>query len=491
MYDIKTIKKALKLLEKYDYKFIKVSRKLGIKITTLRSWYKKEINNEPLLIKTKQKSSKWSDDYKKEILDYYFNHGENMMITYRKFGEPSYSTLKFWVHQDKRYKSKYVAHKKPVKYNEDIKKEILLEVATRDSSVNSIASEYNIARGTIYGWQNELAGGPIMKNQDKTKEQLLSEIDKLKKEHQKLEMENKILKKANEILKKEIGTDFNNLSNKEKTIIVSALKSDYKTTEILPILNLKKSTYYYEIRRLNKDKYKDIRIYIKTIFNSNYKCYGYRRMKKALLVEYGLIISEKVIIRLMREEKLFVYIPKSKKKYSSYEGEISPEVPNIINRDFKVLKPHEKALTDITEFGMCDGKVYLSPLIDCYDGLPITWTIGKSPNSNLTNTMLLQAQKIIGNKNIIIHSDRGFHYRIPSWIDSMKNYGYTRSMSKKGCSPDNSMGEGFFGTIKNEFFYSKDWSKTKCDDFITELDNYLNWFKNKRIKLRLFDLNRV
>ena len=64
-------------------------------------------------------------------------------------------------------------------------------------------------------------------------------------------------------------------------------------------------------------------------------------------------------------------------------------------------------------------------------------------------------------------------------------------MSKKGCSPDNSMGEGFFGTIKNEFFYSKDWSKTKCDDFITELDNYLNWFKNKRIKLRLFDLNRV
>ena len=43
-------------------------------------------------------------------------------------------------------------------------------------------------------------------------------------------------------------------------------------------------------------------------------------------------------------------------------------------------------------------------------------------------------------------------------------------MSKKGCSPDNSMGEGFFGTIKNEFFYSRDWSKTKCDDFIVELD---------------------
>lgn len=491
MYDIKTINKALKLLEQYDYKFIKVSRKLGIKVTTLRSWFKKKVNNKPLLNSTRNKRSKWSYEYKKEILDYYFNHGENMMITYRKFGEPSYSTLKRWIHLDKRYKSKHIAHKKPVKYNDDIKKKILVDVAARDGSVASIASEYNVTRETIYGWQNELAGGPIMKKQEKTKDQLLSEIDKLKKEHQKLEMENKILKKANELLKKEIGTDFNNITNKEKTIIVSALKLDYKITELLLILKLKKSTFYYEIKHLNEDKYKDIRMYIKTIFNSNYTCYGYRRMKRALLDEYGLIISEKVIIRLMREEKLFVYIPKSKRKYSSYEGEISPEVPNVINRNFKANKPHEKALTDITEFGMCDGKVYLSPLIDCYDGLPITWTIGKSPNSNLTNTMLLQAQKIIGKESLIIHSDRGFHYRIPSWIELMNEYGYTRSMSKKGCSPDNSMGEGFFGTIKNEFFYSRDWSKTNCDKFIIELDNYLKWFKNKRIKTRLVDLKTI
>ena len=135
--------------------------------------------------------------------------------------------------------------------------------------------------------------------------------------------------------------------------------------------------------------------------------------------------------------------------------------------------------------------VYLSPLIDCYNGLPITWTIGKSPNSNLTNTMLEQAKIIIGNQRTIIHSDRGFHYRIPSWIERMDKYGFVRSMSKKGCSADNSMCEGFFGTIKNEFFYSKDWSKTKCDEFIIELNKYLNWFKNKRIKLRLFNLSSI
>ncbi|MCR5786738.1 MAG: IS3 family transposase [Acholeplasmatales bacterium] len=491
MYDIKIIKKTLRLLKQYDYSFIKVSRELGIKVTTIRRWYNKEKNNEPLQLHTRNKKSKWSESFKLEILNYYFQHGENMIKTQRKFGEPSYSMLKRWVKEDKRYKQKHFVKKTPVKYNTDKKKQIVIEAASRTGSMDEIAAKYDVTRESIYLWEKEIAGGPIMKTKDKTKDELKSEIEKLKQEQQKLEMENKILKKANELIKKEMGANFNNLTNKEKTIIVSALKSDYKIKDLLVALSLKKSTYFYEIKHLNEDKYKDIRNYIKTIFNSNYNCYGYRRMKLAIKEEYGIIISEKVIIRLMREEKLIVYIPKSKKKYSSYEGEISPEVPNIVNRDFKANTPYEKTLTDISEFGMCDGKVYLSPLIDCYDGLPITWTIGKSPNSNLTNMMLDQAHKIIGDKNIIIHSDRGFHYRIPSWIDRMEKYKYVRSMSKKGCSPDNSMGEGFFGTIKNEFFYSRDWSKTKCDEFINELNKYLIWFKNKRIKQRLFQLRNV
>jgi len=104
-------------------------------------------------------------------------------------------------------------------------------------------------------------------------------------------MENKILKKANELIKKEIGTDFKNLSNKEKTIIVSALKSDFKINSLLTVLNLKKTTYFYEIKHINIDKYKDVRMYIKTIFNSNYSCYGYRRIKQALKEDYKIIIS--------------------------------------------------------------------------------------------------------------------------------------------------------------------------------------------------------
>lgn len=111
------------------------------------------------------------------------------------------------------------------------------------------------------------------------------------------------------------------------------------------------------------------------------------------------------------------------KKYLSYKGEISPESENIIKRDFKVNEPYSKSLTDITEFSSCDGKVYLSPLIDCFTGVPITYTIGKNPNSELTNTMLDQAHEIIGDSNMIIHSDRGFHYRLDCWINRMNKYG--------------------------------------------------------------------
>ena len=89
----------------------------------------------------------------------------------------------------------------------------------------------------------------------------------------------------------------------------------------------------------------------------------------------------------MKEEGLIV-ISIKKKKYNSYLGEISPAVENIVDRDFSADKPNEKMLTDITEFNINNTKVYLSPLVDCFDGYISNWTIGLSPNADLVNTML-------------------------------------------------------------------------------------------------------
>ena len=137
-----------------------------------------------------------------------------------------------------------------------------------------------------------------------------------------------------------------------------------------------------------------------------------------------------------------------------------------------------------------EGKVYLSPIIDCFDGMPITWTVGTSPNAELVNTMLDNAIVLLKeNEHPIVHSDRGCHYRWSGWIQRMDEAGLTRSMSKKGCSPDNSACEGFFGRMKNEMFYGEKWDKISVEEFISIINQYMQWYRDKRIKLSLGGLS--
>jgi transposase InsO family protein len=158
-------------------------------------------------------------------------------------------------------------------------------------------------------------------------------------------------------------------------------------------------------------------------------------------------------------------------------------VPNLVARDFHAEKPNEKWLTDITEFSLPAGKVYLSPIIDCFDGLAVTWSIGTSPNAKLVNSMLDAAiSQLRPEERPILHSDRGGHYRWPGWIRRMEEAGLTRSMSKKGCSPDNAACEGFFGRLKNEMFYGVSWEGVSLPQFISILDSYLHWYNRERIK---------
>lgn len=192
-----------------------------------------------------------------------------------------------------------------------------------------------------------------------------------------------------------------------------------------------------------------------------------------------------MIRRIMKEEHLIVPNVK-RKRYSSYIGEISPAVENVIQRDFHAERPNVKWLTDITEFHIPAGKVYLSSIIDCFDGLAVAWSIGTSPNAELANSMLDAAIPLLGSgERPVVHSDRGGHYRWPGWIQRMELAQLTRSMSKKGCSPDNSACEGFFGRLKNEMFYGRPWDGISVKQFIDMLDDYLHWYNEERIKLSL------
>jgi len=268
-------------------------------------------------------------------------------------------------------------------------------------------------------------------------------------------------------------------------VLIDALRDTYRLKELLNALNIAKSSYCYQGQALRKpDKYTELRTQIKEIFIKEHSCYGYRRIH-ATIQKDGTIVSEKVIRRIIKDEGL--KIPSvCKRKYSSYVGEISPEVENIIDRDFSATTPNEKWLTDITEFSISAGKVYLSPIIDCFDGMAVTWTIGTSPDAELVNSMLDTALPLLSEgERPIIHSDRGCHYRWPGWIERVEKAKLTRSMSKKACLPDNSACEGFFGRLKNEMFYGRSWVGVSLDSFINTLDAYIQWYNETRIKMSL------
>lgn len=233
------------------------------------------------------------------------------------------------------------------------------------------------------------------------------------------------------------------------------------------------------------DKYVDVRSAMTDIFERNYRCYGYRRMQAAL-IRQSVSISEKVVRRLMKQERL-VAGARRRRRYGSYMGEISPAPENLLNRDFSASAPNEKWLTDITEFQIPAGKVYLSPMIDCFDGMVVSWSISTRPDAELVNTMLDAAIQSVSTSSDrpVVHSDRGGHYRWPGWLSRIAEAKLVRSMSRKACSPDNAACEGFFGRLKNELFYPRDWLSTTIEEFVAALDRYIRWYNEARIKISL------
>ena len=248
------------------------------------------------------------------------------------------------------------------------------------------------------------------------------------------------------------------------------------------------SFFYHRARLRSPQKYGQVRSAIADFFGANNRCYGYRRIRVALQ-RMGLSVSEKIIRRIMAEEGLSV-LRIRRRAYSSYKGEISPAVDNVVDRDFHADAPNTKWLTDITEFQLPAGKAYLSPMIDCFDGMVVSWTIGTSPDAELVNAMLDTA--IAGlpeGEHPVVHTDRGSHYRWPGWISRMDQARLTRSMSKKGCTPDNAACEGFFGRLKNEMYYNRTWDGASMQEFIGVVDRYIRWYNQKRIKLSLGGLS--
>lgn len=490
MYSYEDRLRAVRLYIKLGKRVRATIRQLGYPTkNALKSWHR-EYEQHLDLHAGYARLPKFSQAQKERVVEHYLEHGHCLAVTIKALGYPSRAVLRAWLQElHPEARTRVVGRSgEPVPVD---KQAAVIALCMRQGSAKSVAQKLGVSRPTLYNWRTQLLGqdasASMKPEQDPPKSsertELEEQLEVLRREIRRLQLEQDILKKANELLKKDLGIDRRLLTNREKTVLVDALRTTYPLNELLRELGLPRSSYFYHRSRVEvADKYAEVRRAMAGIFERNYRCYGYRRIH-ASLSRQSLKISEKVVRRLMKQECL-VAIARRRRRYGSYMGEIAPAPDNLLKRDFRASAPNEKWLTDVTEFQIPAGKVYLSPMIDCFDGMVVSWSIGTRPDAELVNTMLDAAIETVAasSDRPVVHSDRGGHYRWPGWMSRISDAKLVRSMSRKGCSPDNAACEGFFGRLKNELFYSRDWMSASIEEFVATLDAYIRWYNDTRIK---------
>ncbi len=224
----------------------------------------------------------------------------------------------------------------------------------------------------------------------------------------------------------------------------------------------------------------DLKVEIKAIYEEHEGRYGYRRIRDELS-NRGQQVNHKKVQRIMKELGLKCVV--RMKKYKSYKGTVGKIAPNILDRNFTAEAPNEKWVTDITEFKLFSEKLYVSPVLDLFNGEIITYTIASRPTYSLVSDMLKEAlERLPEDHQLLMHSDQGWHYQMKEYRKKLESRGVVQSMSRKGNCYDNSVMENFFGIMKSEFLYLKEFES--IEHFKKELAKYIEYYNTKRIKAK-------
>ena len=434
----------------------------------------------------------FSLEERERAVELYFTTPMTTAQVVEHLGYPTRQCLERWLAMDSRYAGHMA---KPIIPLETRRRAV--ELVLGGMQQKQAAKQLGVSVGAVHGWVRAYRKGGMAALQPKNRNSAQGnkpadsrrrpstadddDAEALRRRVEELELENALMREVVEVVKKDPGADLRRLSNREKTLLIDRLRPAYSLSSMTCLLAIAPSSYHYHHARLGFDKYAGLRAEVAGAFADSKGRYGYRRIKAVLKTG----VSEKVVRRIMAEEGLVAHVPK-RRRYSSYEGETTPAPANLVDRDFTAERPNEKWLTDISEIKARDGKVCLSPPVDCFDGKIVAYTAGFSPNAELANRMLEKAASTLpGNARPLVHSDRGCHCRWPGWLGLMERFGLTRSMSAKGCSPDNAAAEGFFGRMKTEAVYPEKWEEHTRNEVLALVDEYIRWYNHERIKQSL------
>ena len=249
-----------------------------------------------------------------------------------------------------------------------------------------------------------------------------------------------------------------------------------------------RSTYFYHEKSSKlEDKYSDLKQQIKAIYHQHKGRYGYRRITLALK-NMGLVINHKCVQKLMQSMKLKSRIRIA--KYRSYRGQVGRVADNVLQRQFESNQPNQKWVTDVTEFNVRGEKLYLSPIMDLFNGEIIAFQMERRPIFRLVKDMLKEAiDKLNINEKPIIHSDQGWQYQMRFYQQQLAERGLIQSMLRKGNCLDNASMESFFGILKSECFYGEEFNS--IDELEQTVKEYIHYYNHERIKVKLKGLSPV
>lgn len=267
----------------------------------------------------------------------------------------------------------------------------------------------------------------------------------------------------------------------------------FKLKDILVKVGIPEATYHYHTKQLEKeDLDKGWKEKIIELFQKHNGKYGYRRIYLALRNQ-GYFINHKKVQRIMRELGLKCKKFTRKSRYQSYKGTVGNVAKNRLNRRFNTSIRLQKLVTDITEFKCAEEqKLYLSPIMDLYNGEIISFCISRKPTLDLVLQSFDQAVTIIKHEapyRTTIHSDQGWHYQHNTWVRRLSEQKIYQSMSRKATCADNASMENFFGILKQEMYHGEE--LVNYETLKRRIGDYIYWYNNERLKLKLAGLSPV
>ncbi|XJB47292.1 IS3-like element IS1397 family transposase [Escherichia coli] len=422
--------------------------------------------------------------------------GHAGIISTAKLFQLSHTSLSHWINLFLLHGPRALDCRHKRSYSPEDKLCVVLYALGHSESLPRVAARFNIpSHNTVKNWIKgyRKSGNEAFIRRRKEKSMTRSDDtheneanmtpEEMKNELRYLRAENAYLKAMQEYLleKKAPGAG-------EKTKVIRSLRCGHCQSDLLKAAGLARSTLYYQLSlQKAKDKYADVKQLIASIFHEHRGCYGYRRIH-CELQKRGLKFSGKTVRKLMQQ--LGLKSPVRLKKYRSYRGNMGLAAENILQRQFKAEAPCEKWVTDITEFRAGGQKLYLSPILDLFNGEIVAWETACRPTEELVKRMLNKGlESLAEGEKPLLHSDQGWHYRIKSYQSALADRGLVQSMSRKGNCLDNAVMENFFGHLKEEMYYRRDYRNV--EELENAVNEYITYWNQKRIKLSLGGLSPV